>query len=332
MPKGTKQKAKILYILNLLLEQSDEAHILSMSKILSSLEKAGISAERKSVYSDIEQLRTMGYDVICKRGRDSGYYIGQREFELPELKLLVDSVQSSKFITKKKSDALIGKLERLTSRHLAKDLQRQVYTIGRVKAANERIYYHVDKLHTAIATGRKVKFQYAEYSADKTRRLRNGGADYLISPYGLTFSDDNYYVIAHYPKYEGLTNFRVDRMENVRVTRIPSVDIQQAAGKDFQLTDYIRKTFDMFSGSTETVQVECDNSLINAVVDKFGEDVQIRKKDGGHFYANLKVNISPTFFGWVFLFGDKMRILSPEPVVAAYKAMLEKVLKQLNSH
>lgn len=315
MPRSDNQKMKLLYLLKMLLENSDEQNILSMSKIIGRLAELGIKSERKSIYDDIECLRTYGYDIICQRGQNIGYYIGVRDFEVAELKLLVDSVQSSKFITKKKSNQLIRKIEGLTSKFHGKELQRQVYVADRVKMSNETVYYNVDRLHNAIADKVKIAFKYYEYNLDKKRQLRNGGNDYVVSPYSLTFSDDNYYLIAHYPKNEKLTHFRVDRMDIIRFSAEKATNIKEVMTEDFNLGGYLKKTFDMFGGSTEQVSILCDNKLINAVIDKFGEDVRIRKEDESKFIATVNLNVSPTFYAWIFTFGGLIQIISPQNVV-----------------
>lgn len=326
MPKRANQKPKILYLLKMLMENTDEDHKLSTKKILDMLSAADIKAERKSVYSDIVELKQYGVDVICQRGPNGGYYIGERDFELAELKLLVDSVQSSKFITKKKSNELIIKIEGLTNKYSAKELQRQVYVYDRVKTLNETIYYNVDALHNAISDNYKIAFKYYEYGIDKKRKLRNNGYDYIVSPYSLSFSDDNYYLIAHYPKYENLTHFRVDRMAEIRILDERNTNIKSVTNANFNLGEYMKKTFDMFSGETQMVQIECDNRLINAVIDKFGEDVSIRKSDDKHFLVTTNVNVSPTFYAWVFTFGDKMKIVSPGAVANEFKNSLNRVV------
>lgn len=327
IPKNPNQKLKILYLLKILLENTDEEHHLNMSEILQKLSQQDIKAERKSIYSDIESLRLFGVDIICQKTDVFGYYIGKRDFELPELKLLVDSVQASKFITKKKSNDLIKKIEGLTDKYSARELQRQVYTSDRVKALNEKIYYNVDKLHDAIINGKQIAFKYYVYNTDKKKQLRNEGDDYIISPYSLAVSDENYYVISHYPKYEGLSHFRVDRMTDIRILDIKANDIKLITDENFNIGEYSRKLFNMFSGETQIVQLKCDNKLIDSIIDRFGEDVSIRKLNNNKFIVTTKINISPTFFAWVFTFEDKMEIISPLTVVNQFKQSLEKVGK-----
>lgn len=325
MPKNENQKTKILYLLKILLENSDEENVLPMNKIIDSLATLGIKAERKSIYDDIECLRGFGYDIICQKGKKSGYYIGEREFELAELKLLVDSVQSSKFITKKKTAQLIKKIEGLTSKFYGKQLQRQVYVSDRVKMSNETVYYNVDKLHSAVACGVKIAFKYYEYNLDKKVSLRNNGNDYIVSPYSLTFSDDNYYLISYYPKNKKLTHFRVDRMYDIRFLDEKNERIESVMSEDFNLGQYLKKTFDMFGGDAEQVSILCDNKLINAVIDKFGEEVRIRKEDSNNFVATVNVHISPPFYAWLFTFGSLVKILSPQNVVDEFVEITEGV-------
>ena len=335
MSKSQNQKLKLVYLLKILLENTDEENVMPMNKIISCLAQYGIVAERKSVYDDIECLRLIGYDIICQKGKNIGYYIGEREFELAELKLLVDSVQSSKFITKKKTTQLIQKLESLTSKFYGKQLQRQVYVSDRVKSINETIYYNVDTLHNAITDGVKIAFKYYEYNLDKQRQYRNEGNDYIVSPYSLTFSDENYYLIAHYSKNEKLTHFRVDRMDRIRFLDETCEDINTIMkdeigmdGKSFNLGAYLKKTFDMYGGETQCVEIRCENRLINSVIDKFGEDVRI-KKDGEHYFtATFNVAVSPTFYAWIFTFGDKIELISPDDIVSEFIAITKNILEK----
>jgi len=326
MPKSSNQKLKLLYLLKIFSEYSDEEHPISMSEIIRHLSAYDIKAERKSVYSDIECLCNFGYDIVACKGKSCGYFLASREFETAELKLLVDSVQSSKFITRKKTDVLIKKLEGFTSRHYAKELSRQVYVADRVKVTNETVYYNVSLLHDAISANRKIAFKYSSYNLSKKRELRNNGNDYIVSPYNLVFSEDNYYLISNYPKNEKLTHFRVDKMSEIRITDEPSKDISEVMGNTFKLGEYLKNTFDMFGGDTKKVSLLCENSLVNAVIDRFGEDVYIRKKDEDSFIATVSVNVSPTFFAWVFTFGGKMRIAEPESVAAEFKKIAERVI------
>lgn len=296
--------------MKILMDKTDENHAMTVNEIIAELEKYDIKAERKSIYSDIDLLSDFGLDVICEKGRANKYFIGSRDFELPELKLLVDAVQSAKFITHKKSDELIKKIEKLTSIHEAKELHRYVVVVDRVKTMNESIYYNVDEIHKAIQQNKQIRFKYFDYNLDKLIEYRRDGEWYYASPYALTWSDDNYYMIAYYERYNGISNFRVDRMaaiEMVEEERIMCEDTE-----DFNVADYSKKFFRMFSGETETVKLQFDNSLINVVIDRFGKDIVINRQDDDHFIITVDVVATNTFLGWLFMFGDKVKILEPE--------------------
>ena len=325
MPKAPNQKLKILYLMRFFSESSDEDNPVTMGDIIAELGRYGIRAERKSVYDDIEALRMFGMDIIGEKRDSYVYYLGSRDFELPELKLLVDSVGAARFISEKKSAALINKLEGLTSRYRAGELQRQVYITDRAKTINETVYYNIDKIHDAITAGKKAAFKYYEYGTDKKRHLRNGGNDYVVSPYSLTISEENYYLVSHYPKHEHLTHFRVDRMSDLRILDENALPIAETAGRNFNLGEYSRKLFNMYSGDTVLVTLLCDKSLINAIIDKFGQNVSVRDK-GELFSVTVNVNISPTFFAWVFMFEGKMRIEAPDDVAAHFNETVKKFL------
>lgn len=323
MAKMPNQKMKALYLMDYLMRNTDEEHPAPMKEIISYLESCGISAERKSIYSDIEGLQLFGVDILsCTKG----YYVVSREFELPELKMLVDCVSASKFITEKKSEKLIKKIESLASRHEAGKLQRQVYIADRIKAGNEDIYRSVDTLSEAINEKRKVSFRYFEYDTDKKRKFRNGGDEYIVSPYSLTVSDENYYLISHYPKHEALTHFRVDRMSDIKVIDEASENVETIMGENFSVGEYSKKIFSMYSGENTRVEILCENSMMNSVIDRFGKDVFVMKVDEEHFKVMVNVNISPTFFAWIFTFGGKMKIIAPEEAKRQFNNTIEKFL------
>lgn len=310
MGANSKLKLKILYIMKILMEKTDENHAMTVNEIIKELEKYGIKAERKSIYSDIDLLSDFGLDIICEKGKANKYFIGSRDFELPELKLLVDAVQSAKFITNKKSKELIKKIEKLTSIYEAKELHRQVVVANQVKTTNESIYYNVDKIYKAILQNKQIRFKYFDYNLDKQIEYKRGGEWYYASPYALTWSDENYYMIAYYERYNGLSNFRVDRMNTIEI--IDEKRIMCEDNKNFNLADYSKKIFRMFSGEIEKVKIQFDNSLINVVIDKFGKDVVIHKQSDDHFTITVDVIATDTFLGWLFMFGDKVKILKPE--------------------
>ena len=327
MAKSSNQKLKTLYLMKILLEKTDEENTITLNEMLTELERYGITAERKSIYDDMEALRQYGIDIATKKTKTTDYFIANRLFELPELKLLVDIVQSSKFITHKKSNDLIKKIESLTSTHQAKKLQRQVYVANRVKTINERIYFNVDILHTAISENCQISFKYFEYNVDKKKQFRNSGQAYIVSPYALSWADENYYLISHYPKNPELTHFRVDRMTEIKLLKAPCRALLDITGeKSLDIAEYSKKVFNMFGGEEETVKLQFDNSLVNVVIDRFGKDVSIEKVDETHFNIRVHVAVSSTFLAWVFQFGDKVKILSPECVVVRYREMLQRCL------
>lgn len=322
MPKSTNQKLKILYLMRMLEERTDDAHVLTLAEIQETLASLGISAERKSLYDDMEALRTFGIPVERRGGKDGGYYIAERTFQLPELKLLVDAVQSSKFITKKKSTELIAKIASFTSTYEARQLDRQVFVTGRVKTDNEQVYYNVDNLHRAISSNRAVTFQYFEWNTDKEKILRHGGALYTVSPFALTWDNENYYLVAYDHMKKMIHHYRVDKMLRITVTDTPREG--KELFDDFDMALYSREVFGMFGGRQEIVTLDCDNSLIGVVIDRFGEDLTIIKKQSS-FEIHQRVMVSSQFYSWVFGFGGKMRILSPAPVVEGFRKHLADV-------
>lgn len=313
MPKTSNQKRKLLYLGRILMRETDEAHPLSMAQILERLAQEGIAAERKSIYDDMELLREFGMDVVSN-GRS--YYVGSREFELPELKLLVDSVQSSKFITQKKTLSLIRKIESLASVHDGRLLQRQVYVMGRVKSMNESVYYHVDEISAAINGDHTIRFRYFEYTVSKERRFRHGGAMYEVSPYALMWDDENYYLLAWDDRAQQLRHYRVDKMDSITQTDSPRQGKEAFAQVD--MSAYTRRVFGMFGGQVQTVRVRFADHLAGAVLDRFGTE-QLLVPDGeGHFVTAIEAVVSPQFFAWVFGFGAEAEILSPAPVREAF--------------
>jgi predicted DNA-binding transcriptional regulator YafY len=310
--------------MKILMEKTDEHHPITVNEIIEELAKYDISAERKSIYSDIELLTSFGIDIICEKGRANKYFVGSRDFELPELKLLVDAVQSSKFITHKKSEELIKKIEKLTSIHEAKELHRQVIVADRVKTMNESIYYNIDEIHKAIQQNKQVRFKYFDYNLDKQIEYRRDGEWYYASPYALTWSDDNYYMIAYYERYNDISNFRVDRMAAIQMVKEERIMCEDT--ENFNVADYSKKFFRMFSGEMETVKLQFDNSLINVVIDRFGRDIVINKQDDDHFTITADVVATNTFLGWLFMFGDKVKILSPKHLINDMKNIAKRVV------
>lgn len=322
---SNNQKLKTLYLLKILMEKTDEDHQMTVNDLIDELDRFGISAERKSIYSDVELLKNFGADIVCDKTRTNNYYIASRDFELPELKLLVDAVQSSKFITHKKSNELIKKIEKLTSLHESKELHRHVIVNDRVKTMNESIYYNVDAIHHAIQHNRMVQFKYFDYTVDKRLKFRRNGEVYCVSPYALTWADENYYLIAYHDRYKDISHFRVDRMSEINVSDEPRPIIEEF--EDFNVVDYSKRVFSMFSGESEKVDIEFHNSLINVVIDRFGKDVSIHSKTDESFRVTVEVATTDAFFGWLLMFGEKAQIISPANLVSSMEAYLKNVLK-----
>ena len=322
--KQSNQKLKLLYLMKILLEQTDDEHFLTVPKMIEELSKLGVSAERKSIYDDLEYLQLYGLDICVKKSRTTDYYIGSRDFELPELKLLVDVVQSSKFITHKKSMELISKIEKLTSHENAKKLQRQVYVTNRVKTLNERIYYNVDKIHEAIAENKQITFKYFDIGLNKEKVYRKDGALYTESPVSLTWDDENYYLITYKEKYDNYTHYRVDKMEDIEI----SEDNRVLSDKPFDLSVYAKKMFQMFGGEETSVSIIFENELIGVVYDRFGTDIPVIKVDDKHFKCMVKVAVSPVFLSWLISFGGRAKVVSPDEVKEQLKKLIEDVANQ----
>ena len=327
MAKGNNQKLKIIYLMKILLEKTDEEHSITMPEIIAELESYGISAERKSIYSDIENLRVFGMDIIGEqRDRTFYYHVGNRQFELAELKLLVDSVQSAKFITVKKSNELIKKIEGFASKYEASQLQRQVYVSGRIKAMNESIYYNVDKIHTAIGANSKITFQYFQWDVNKKMVLRRNGALYEVSPWALSWDDENYYLIAFDSKEDKIKHFRVDKMLHIEVKN----ERREGKGRfqKFDMAAYAKKTFGMFGGEEQTVKLLCDNAFAGVMIDRFGKDIFMVPVDDSHFTVSVNVAVSRQFLAWVFALGEGVKIVEPQSVVEQMKEEVGRLMRQ----
>lgn len=313
MSRSAGQKLKLLYLMDYLLRSSDAEHPVTVKQMIDHLAAQGVSAERKSIYDDLEALRLYGLDIEqTSRGKLFGYYVASRRFELPELKLLVDSVQSSKFITQRKTNELIRKIETLASRYDAQRLQRQVYVANRVKTMNESIYYNVDAIHAGISEDRKIRFRYFEFTVTKERRYRRDGAYYVVSPYALMWDNENYYLVAYDGGTQSIRHYRVDKMTNIAAIDEPRDGADAYRERDMAL--YSRKVFGMFSGAEQRVTLRFANRLVSAVLDRLGQDVSIVPDGEGFFTVSADVAVSPQFFAWVCGFGGEARIVAPESV------------------
>lgn len=318
MAKGINQKLKLLYLVQIFKEQTDEDHGLTVQEITARLAQNDVSADRKTLYNDFEELRRFGYDILAEQeGRKVTYRLCSRLFELPELKLLVDTVQSSKFITESKSRELIKKLESLVSVHQAKELHRQVILSGRIKTMNESIYYSVDRIHAAINEDRQISFQYFQWNVKKEMVLRRGGALYQVSPWALLWDDENYYLIAYDHDADKIKHYRVDKMRTIELLDLPR------SGHDlFQATNvpaYAKSLFGMFSGEPTHVTLECSTDLVGAIIDRFGKDIPLIPLGSEHFEAHVRVTASRPFLAWVFSLGDGIRITAPASLVEAMR-------------
>ncbi len=315
-------KPRILYLQKILAERTDEENLLSTTQLINILdEEYGIPAHRTTISKDIADLQEFGMDIVTVHSTQNKYFVATRKFELPELKLLVDAVESSKIITKKKCEALIGKIHMLASLGQASKLKRNNYVVSMAKPDNEQIYYIIDTINDAINAGRQISFQYYDYTGLKKKVLKNKGEVYVLSPYKLLWCGDYYYVLGYSEKQENIVNFRVDRIASS--PEILSEDIIPAP-KDFDIVKYTKEVFFMFSGERIKVDLRCDNSLMKTMVDRFGEDVTTLAYDMTSFRIQTEVSASPTFFGWLFGFDGKVQILGPEGLKEQYRLMIER--------
>ena len=327
MPKGTNQKFKLYRLAQIMQEKTDEEHYITMPEIMKSLAEYDITADRKSIYADLRDLSALGVEVEGEpTGNRYHYHVVNRPFELPELKLLVDAIQSSKFITEKKSNTLIKKLEKLVSKYDAQKLQRQVYVSGRIKTMNESIYYTVDAIHNAISENKKIKFQYYQWNVKKEMELRHNGAWYHISPWGLSWDDENYYLVGYDSDAKKIKHYRVDKMLHIRLSS------ESREGKEFfkklDMADYAKKSFGMFGGKEQTVKLLVKNNLAGVIIDRFGKNAILFPTDDEYFTVNVEVHVSRQFLGWVFSLGDGIKIVGPDDVVEEMRMEVTRLIQQ----
>ena len=321
--KGENQKLKMLYLVQLFSRETDDTHKLTMPEIITKLAAEGVNADRKTLYQDFEELRRFGFDIISEKdGRNFYYYLGSRDFELPELKLLVDSVQSAKFITDKKSAQLIKKLESLVSKYEGSQLHRQVIITGRVKTMNESIYYNVDKIHAAIGEDRQIRFKYFDWNLKKEMEPRYDGKWYRLSPWALMWDDEKYYLVAYDSKHETIIHYRVDKM-----TQIGILDEKREgheAFRKFNIAHYTNTLFGMFAGDETKVTIEAENRLVSVFIDRFGKDIIIAPIDDDHFRTTITVAVSKQFFGWIMGIDGDVRVVAPDSVVEQIKSEIKR--------
>ena len=315
-------KKRMLLILELLYKTTDESHPVSTVDITNYLDEKGFQIDRKTLRSDLRLLISMGYDIVVVKSSPNKYFWGERTFEIPELKMLLDAVSSARFISETKSKRLTKKIMSLAGLQQREQLKRHVRAIGKTKADNKGLYYIIDTITEAINRKKKISFQYTEYNGRKEKILRNDGEVYILSPYVLYWNEDYYYVLGYSDKRERVTAFRIDRMKT------PTIMDDDAVPKpeDFDVSAYSNKVFQMFSGEETTVELECDTSLMKYVIDRFGIGVETEELSEDKFLAKVPVDLSPTFYGWVFQFGGGIRIIGPEKAVGAYKEMVDKAI------
>lgn len=327
MANQANSKLKLLKLWDYLKENSDEDHVVPMEEILNYLKSEGINAERKSIYSDMAILQDYGVDINRIGGAYGGYYIGSREFELPEVKLLADAVAASKFITDKRSSVLLKKLETLVNKTDAHKIKRQVVVSDRTKTENDTVIYAIDVIHNCIANDHKLTFQYSDWTASKRKKLRHDGERYVVSPAFLLWDNENYYLVAYDEKHRQIRHYRVDRM--VRATESQEKRGGQEERKRLKTSDYRNVNFGMFAGEVETVSIRITPELVNVMFDRFGTDIGIRPDDDDSYVVRIPVAVSPQFFGWLAGLGDRAELISPVSVRDRYREYLEAILCKL---
>lgn len=321
-------KLRLLTLNQILHEQTDEEHPLSTRQLMDLLmQKYGLPAHRMTVTNDIEVLQSFGVDIYKIESTQNKYFVAGRDFDLPELKLLIDAVESSKFITEKKSGELVKKLSGLASRSQAAALKRNLCAEGRLKQGNEKIYYIMDAVNDAINQHRKIAFKYFQYDAEKKRQLRHGGEVYTFSPYTLVWNGDYYYTVGYSDKHGEIGCFRVDR-----IAEIPEILEEEAVAepKDFDVSVFLKTVFSMYNSPRNRVELLCDNSVMDAVIDRFGEDVKTAVKDESSFTVRADVAVNPVFFGWVFSFGGKIRVVNPPEARRKYAELVRTAAESLD--
>lgn len=319
MSRGTNQKFKFTYLMRVMLKKTDDNHSLTMPQIMEELDKYGVSAERKSIYADFQDMtERFGVEIIKEQiGRETFYHVGSREFELAEVKLLVDAIQSSKFITQSKSRELISKVKGFVSEYEGKTLQRQVFIDDRVKTMNESVFYNVDAIYTAINENKMIRFKYYKWDISKKLVARKNGDWFELSPWALTWVDENYYMVA-YDEWDGkVKSYRVDKM--MKISTIEEKRKGQQEFKDYDMANVSKTTFAMYGGSKKRVKIQFENSMCGVFLDRFGKDVSFKPIDSNHSELYVDVNVSQHFFGWLFGLGPKVRLVGPNDVVEELK-------------
>lgn len=316
MPKSENQKQKLLYLLKFFYEETDEEHTLTVNQMIDKLEQNGISAARRSIYDDIRVLQDFGIDIVMRKSKTCEYFLASRLFETSELKILIDSIQSSRFITKKKSESIIKRLKQLASKPQSRKFSGQIYIYDRIKSMNECILYNVDTLHNAIAENRKVTFRYFDYNIKREKVFRKNGEFYSANPLALTFDNENYYLISYNDKYKDYVHYRVDKMVDIEISKEKRIMPKEK----FNAAEYVKPMFSMFDGEVEHITALFHISYLNVIIDRFGDNVILREtEDAECFQATFKAAVSPNFLSWIIGFGAGALILSPQWVADEVK-------------
>lgn len=316
MSKSENQKQKLLYLLKFFYEETDEEHALTVNQIIDKLEQNGISAARRSIYDDIRTLQDFGIDIVMRKSKTCEYFLGSRLFETSELKILIDNIQSSRFITKKKSESIIKRLKRLAGKPQSRKFSGQIHIYDRIKNMNECILYNVDTLHNAIAENRKVTFRYFDYNIKREKVFRKNGELYFANPLALHFDNENYYLISYNEKYGDYVHYRVDKMTDIEI----STEKRMMPEEKFNAAEYVKPMFSMFDGKVEHITALFHISYLNVIIDRFGDNVILREaEDEECFQATFQAAVSPTFLSWIIGFGAGVLILSPQWVADEVK-------------
>lgn len=323
--RGSQIKIKILYVMKILKEETDEDHCLTAKQISEKLKRYGIESDRRSIYDDIEVLTKYGMDIIKASG-NKGWFLGEREFELAELKLLIDAIKTSKFISLKKTDILVKKLKTLTNKRNGKDLDREII-LNVIKADNKLIYYSIDSVHKAIAENHKITFQYSEWTENKEIRLRKNGKVYEVSPWGVLWSEEQYYLLAYESINDEIRHYRIDRMCNVSIVETTAREGEEKY-KDY-IVSFTSKMFGMYGGEDEWVELKCSNYMANVIIDRFGTDLFFRREGNDHFRVRVLITISPQFWGWITAMGGDIEIVGPEKIRKEYINYIKEILETM---
>jgi len=316
MDKENVKKVRLLRIWEILKQESDENHPMPTTVLLAKLKEGGIECDRRTLYNDIKALNEFGYEVMCNRAATNEYYVVDREFDIPEIRILMDAVQAASFITEKKTKELVDKIARLAGSRTGEVLKQNIVDFNSTKGTNEHIYYSVDEIATAINSHKKITFTYFDYDEKHRKVYRKEGASYLVNPVATVFADDKYYLVCYDDKHGNLAAYRVDRMESVK-TSIEDINETEEA-KKFDVIRHRKQAFGMYAGEPERVSFEADKSILDPIFDAFGDEVNLMSISENRVRFTEEVQLSPTFFGWCAQFGKKLTILSPQKVMDAY--------------